>query len=392
MNPEPDDSISPLPSDPASEVDLRKLPPEQRLAAFRRQLTSPPERTIRYRETNLIPTIGLFGTAGESQWRQELKIEYQRVLAALEEDQQELFTRVGIDTASLSDIVYDPQHQVGVRNDTHVDLESHHLTNDAVIVFGLTEEYSSIGSMAELGFLAAVSLLKSKKAMAFVRSADPKLGKDIARVRTLAAADARYIHSMIPRHLIFRNDLEQVKLSSINEAAEFVEFLASPVREDVTKRFLPRGDIQNRVVLSGTSKKGGKELQSKLNAELQRRSVPVISTAHDSWSQDIYISEELPLKDTSSINTVVISDPNSFGAVKDVGLAFFRAITSGTYALIHIPPNDEPEEYKRARDLIIAHWNRIANEFPWVTHYVHFVEEPMEIADYAEAIYNSLSS
>src|SRR5262249_2314513 len=102
---------------------------------------------------------------------------------------------------------------------------------------------------------------------------------------------------------------------------------------------------------------------------------------------EYYEKTEIPMKDRSLVNTVLITDQTSFGALKDVGLAVFRAIANGTYAVISFPePNGPKDEYARARSLVVAHWKQLKKDFPWVDHYVKFVRGPEEMAQVAIAI------
>lgn len=84
-------------------------------------------------------TVGLFGTCGNSSWR-NLAIEY------LEEDGVDYFNPVveNYDDAAQQNEVY-------------------HFKNDAVIMLVITEETSGIISMAESGWMALATLLSERQ-------------------------------------------------------------------------------------------------------------------------------------------------------------------------------------------------------------------------------------
>src|SRR5207244_2520677 len=104
--------------------------------------------------------------------------------------------------------------------------------------------------------------------------------------------------------------------------------------------------------------------------------------------------EELPLKDSSLVNTVLITDTRSFGAIKDVGLALFRAVTRGSYAVIYFPPDREnnESEYSRARTLALSHFTHLSKEFPWIKHYVRFADSVEQVGEYSRAIIGAATS
>lgn len=160
-------------------------------AEWIRSLATPPERVISYQERTFLPVVGLFGTVGESRWRQQVET---------------LYTALCDDLSLQSDgstRLFNPQKPAGTWTPDDATVEAEHLAKDRLILFGLESKYSSVGSMAELGFMAAYCFLTSRKTLAFIKEVDPTLGEDASRARSLVMADARYIRSMTPRSFEF---------------------------------------------------------------------------------------------------------------------------------------------------------------------------------------------
>ena len=76
------------------------------------------------------PTIGLFGTCGQSQWRRPF-------LAA--------YARAGLPC-------YNPQVEPGTWKPEMAQLENEHLYNDNIIIYVITDETTAEGSLPEIGF------------------------------------------------------------------------------------------------------------------------------------------------------------------------------------------------------------------------------------------------
>jgi hypothetical protein len=93
--------------------------------------------------TDLQEVIGLFGTVGESTWRDG-------VMARLEQEGIAYFNPV-----------------VPEWKPEHAEIESQHLATDRVILFVITGEWESYGSLAETGW-AALSAVKNKQTAVFV--------------------------------------------------------------------------------------------------------------------------------------------------------------------------------------------------------------------------------
>jgi hypothetical protein len=251
--------------------------------------------------------------------------------------------------------------------------------------------------MAELGFLATLSFMKSRKTVAFIDKADPSFGGPVERARTMSIADAEYIQSKIPESFaLFENQLEAVA-QSFREKVRFGALLRASTDEQITRSFLPRVDVVNRIAISGSSSKIDSPERIALKAALHQAGIMAedqgaerphyVDTVRHDWTVDLYRAWELPLKDRSLVNTVLISDQSSYGALKDVGMAVFRAVTTGSYAVIFLPEaQGDKSDYHRARALVSAHWQRLVKEYPWVTHYVKFVRSPVEMARVAAAI------
>ncbi len=85
---------------------------------------------------NLQPCVGLFGTCGNSRWRD---VFIQR------------YAQEGI-------TYFNPQVEAGTGHAGLVDAENQHFVEDAIILFPVTDETTGQGSLAEIGFSIANAL------------------------------------------------------------------------------------------------------------------------------------------------------------------------------------------------------------------------------------------
>jgi hypothetical protein len=336
---------------------------QQTLFDWERELPNPPERAYKINIKHLLPQIGAYGTAGGSLWRQNMEALFWLVSDEL-----------GI-PFNKQDIFFDPVIVGRPWTDQDAANESMNLLSDSVILHGVEEDYSSVGSMLELGFLAAASLLKGRKTISYIEEAEKKLGEAIARARSMCIIDAEYMQKMVPEHFILYPRLKKAAERAWEERVRFLAQLNSPIEKESVERILPRHDIESLVCISGTSKDLDSIERLRLKLFYQENGIEYHDTVKEDWNLDYYEKEELPKKDKSLVNLVLITDKESYGAVKDVGLAVFRAVMNGTYAVIYFPSDkDDKSDYSRARKLAKSHFHLLTQEFPWINHYVRFVD------------------
>lgn len=345
-------------------------------------LDHPAVREFMIHQKSLLPIIGAFGTTAGRNWRDDMNVYY----SMMAEER-----RIAYEPAR---VYFDPV--ITGRDWTPEDAvnEAEHLAKDAVILHGLETKASSVGSMLELGFLAAASVLNGRKMISFIKDTDPSLGPDVQRARSMSIRDGEYIANLIPQHFKIVPVLKTAADEAWKTRQEFLDFLESPIDFEIIEKILPRDDVIPQVCISGTSKgiTASHDTPERIAVKqyLEGCGISFFDTVRPDWSISIYENEELPLKDRSLVNTVIITDTTSFGAVKDVGLAVFRAIVNGTYALIHFPADTDPahkkSDYNRARTLALSHFKKLSEEFPWISHYVRFMDSAADIGKYAEAI------
>jgi hypothetical protein len=116
-------------------------------------------------------TIGLFGTCGSSTFRKNWIKQY---------------IGMGID-------FYNPQKGVGEWKEEDAKEEAHHLANDGIILFPVTSEEYSLGSLSEIGFsiLNAIRLDERRDFVVYISDTlddhlnDPTLRKESLKARAL---------------------------------------------------------------------------------------------------------------------------------------------------------------------------------------------------------------
>jgi hypothetical protein len=121
-------------------------------------------------------SIGLFGTCGNSQWRDAFTQRYQEL---------------GIDFFNPNKADWSPDDAL---------LEAEHLASDGIVVFAITGETTGTASLAEIGF-AVIGAIKSyerrtvvvfieKRVSAELLAANPGGGKDSNNARAIVLAHA----------------------------------------------------------------------------------------------------------------------------------------------------------------------------------------------------------
>jgi hypothetical protein len=354
------------------------------LEGWKQELRTPPDRVVSYDSSSLLPCIGLFGTAATSTWRSRV----QTVLGMLCE-------KNGINPEAWKDSVYNPQMPAGMRASVDAATEADHLATDSVVLFQLEKGYASVGSCLELGIIALRSFLVGRKTVAFIEVPGANLRDSEQRARSMVLADAHYLQQQTPGtfHLV-NNSLDAVTQAFAYQL-DFMDFLMSGNYTSNVRTFANQKNLKQQACISGTSHKPDSTERTDLFGMLQAGGISFKDTVRPNW-RDTYETEEIPLKDESLVNCLLVTDPASKGALKDVGLAIFRAAIRGSYALIYLPEMspDSPDskDYNRARNLAHAHMVKLVQDFPWVEHYVKFVDNIETMAECCRAIISTSDS
>lgn len=124
----------------------------------------------------MTPTIGLFGTCGASHWRAPFVAEYQRR---------------GI-------TFFNPQ--VPNWTPARADVEAHHLAHDDIVLFAVTGESSSIGSLAEVGFVVLSVVLAAPRRHVVVHI-EPAVGSSLAARDPSGAEESNRARQLVRAHL-----------------------------------------------------------------------------------------------------------------------------------------------------------------------------------------------
>ena len=121
------------------------------------------------------PTIGLFGTCGNSTWRQQFI---------------ELYNQYEIKYFNPQKDNWNPEDAID---------EAKHLANDEIILFPITSETYATGSLAEVGFsiLQAIKLDDRREFVVLIDSnLDEKLKEDV-----IAAKESIRARALVKEHL-----------------------------------------------------------------------------------------------------------------------------------------------------------------------------------------------
>lgn len=339
-------------------------------------------REVSYQTNRLLPITGLFGTMSGSQWIDYVRTKYQEL------SKKGVLGDLVVDPSSM---YFDPRVQGREWTADDAQNEAQIVSRAAIIQLSIEKDYESVGSMLEIGFIGLRSYLENRLTIAVIEGAESKLSEAIQRARAQSIADAQYIHVEAPRNFILTNSLEDATQRSFQEQVDYRRFLSSGNYSCDNRIFKCQTKPQNRVCISGTSSTSTVEEDSPERAILKRllreKNIEYVDTWRADWTIDAYENEEVPLKDKALINTVIISDSQSKGAIKDVGMAVFRAAVNQSYALIYLPEMAD-SDYTRARKLAIAHWDNLKESYPWISHYVKFVDSMEMMTEYADAIHS----
>lgn len=115
---------------------------------------------------NLKNTVGLFGTCGDSKWRDP-------VIAKL--------SALGIDTFNPVVPNWTPECAA---------VEAEHLATDRVLLFAITGETGGFGSLAETGWAALSALRNGQIVVFYIQDTDDGPKSDANRARKLVKAHA----------------------------------------------------------------------------------------------------------------------------------------------------------------------------------------------------------
>lgn len=141
--------------------------------------------------------IGLFGTCGNSTWRDQF-VEY--------------YTKNGIE-------FFNPQ----VENWTPecATIEAEHLASDNIVLFPITDETYATGSLAEVGFAVANAVLNKHRKFVFLIS--PTVDEKLISDNQLAAKESTRARALVKKHL------EQFNLDNVHVASTMEEMLSKSV-------------------------------------------------------------------------------------------------------------------------------------------------------------------
>ncbi len=117
--------------------------------------------------TKLQDVVGLFGTVGQSTWRDE-------VIARLEKENIAYFNPVVPEWTA-----------------DHAKMEAHHMATDRVILFVITSEGKSYGSLAETGWAALSAAKNGQTVILVIQDFQGLFGTAANRARALVRAHAQ---------------------------------------------------------------------------------------------------------------------------------------------------------------------------------------------------------
>lgn len=143
-----------------------------------------------------LPCIGLFGTCGNSTWRNSFINEYQKI--------------GGIR-------YYNPQVADWKPEDAAIEAE--HLINDDIVLFPVTSETYGIGSLAETGY-SIMSAIRADAKRYVVLFIDPKVDQQLIDDNAGAAKESTRSRALVLAHLRKVNHPNVFFVSSLEEMLE----------------------------------------------------------------------------------------------------------------------------------------------------------------------------
>ena len=144
-------------------------------------------------------TIGLFGTCGKSKWRNSFINEYNNY--------------------SIS--YYNPQVEDGKWTPDFSEIENFHFLNDDIVIFSITSETPSLGSLAETGFSALSVLFNSSNKNRFFivyidndcQFENNDLREESIRSRILVKSKLKELSASFDRLILTESLNESLKIS-----------------------------------------------------------------------------------------------------------------------------------------------------------------------------------
>lgn len=122
------------------------------------------------------PVIGLFGSCGHSTWRDRFIATYEQL--------------------GLS--YFNPQVAVGAWNPEQAQEEAWHLANDDLVLFPVTGDSLSLGSLAETGFCSQARWSGTRYVIIYV---EPDVAPELYAQNAEAAAGSRRARALVRAHL-----------------------------------------------------------------------------------------------------------------------------------------------------------------------------------------------
>ncbi len=135
--------------------------------------------------------IGLFGTCGESKWRDKFIEKYKQL-------------NIEFFNPNVPD--WKPENAV---------IEAEHLAGDDIILFPVTNETYGFGSLSEIGF-AALNAIKSKN-RTFVVYIDKDINQNLIDNNSLAAKESLRARALVRSHLTKLNFENLYNVDSLND-------------------------------------------------------------------------------------------------------------------------------------------------------------------------------
>jgi hypothetical protein len=161
------------------------------------------------------PIIGLFGTCGNSTWR---------------EDFIEIYDSEGLE-------YFNPQKTDWNPNDAAN--EAFHLANDEIILFPITSETYGLGSLAEVGFsiLNAISLDNSRF---FVVLIDDDVTEELKKENPILAEESKRNRALVRNHL---KELRISNLYMVNNMEQLFEASIVLYQAAIAKNFMSKFNL-----------------------------------------------------------------------------------------------------------------------------------------------------
>jgi len=123
-------------------------------------------------------TIGLFGTCGNSTWREEFINKYKEL---------------GIE-------FFNPQLGPGEWNPACAEVEAKHLAKDEILLVPITDETTALGSLSEIGF-SVLNAIKLDDRRDFIVMITPDVNDTVKESDPQGAIDSQKSRALVREHL-----------------------------------------------------------------------------------------------------------------------------------------------------------------------------------------------